>query len=369
MKMSKQINGIVLSLFLAMGLSLSGCIKPEAPNAEADIVKCIVGQDLLFRSIHITNESVEIPVNGWVDVTIFAPKFEVTEGATIEPASGTPRDFTTPQQYKLTSEDGKWSKAYTVKVVKPNNEEQPVWTYSFEGLEWKGKDDKKFPVIVELASNDKVVLEWQNGNIGALLSGTGFYTTQEQNGYKGNAAKLETKSTGPLGAMFSMPIAAGNIYLGKLDSGNLFTEPLKATHFGLPFFQEPIRFAGYYKYQPGEVVTDADLKVVEGKVDNFSLYAIFFETTDQVQWLDGTNVQDSPQLISVARVTEHKVSDDWVYFSIPFVMREGKTIDQKKLKEGKYSYSIIASSSENGDIFEGAVGSTLWIDELQIFCK
>ena len=50
-------------------------------------------------------------------------------------------------------------------------------------------------------------------------------------------------------------------------------------------------------------------------------------------------------------------------------MQEGKTIDQKKLKEGKYSYSIIASSSENGAIFEGAVGSIFWIDELQIFCK
>ena len=96
MKMNKKINEIVLSLSLAMGLLLSGCIKPEAPNAEADIVKCIVEQDLLFRSTHITNESVEIPVNGWVDVTNFAPKFEVTEGATIEPASGTPRDFTTP---------------------------------------------------------------------------------------------------------------------------------------------------------------------------------------------------------------------------------------------------------------------------------
>lgn len=366
MKMNKKINEIVLSLSLAMGLLLSGCIKPEAPNAEADIVKCIVEQDLLFRSTHITNESVEIPVNGWVDVTNFAPKFEVTEGATIEPASGTPRDFTTPQQYKLTSEDGKWSKTYTVKVVKPNNEEQPVWTFSFEEV----KIDHYLKLVDHTPSGEEIL--WDNGNLGAFFLGREPFTSQDEKGYKGKAAKLVTtglldKKGKPLSK--GKPLAAGNIYLGKLDFGNLLTEPLKATHFGLPFFQEPIRFAGYYKYQPGEVVTDAEQKVIEGKVDNFSLYAIFFETTEQVQWLDGTNVQDSPQLISVARVTERKVSDDWVYFSIPFVMQEGKTIDQKKLKEGKYSYSIIASSSENGDIFEGAVGSTLWIDELKIFCK
>lgn len=364
--MSKQINGIVLSLFLAIGLSLSGCIKPEAPNAEADIVKCIVGQDLLFRSIHITNESVEIPVNGWVDVTNFAPKFEITEGAKIEPASGTPRNFTEPQMYKLTSEDGKWSKTYTVKVVKPNNEEQPIWTFSFEEV----KMDPYLKLVDHTPSGEEIL--WDNGNLGAMILGKDPFTSQDEKGYKGKAAKLVT--TGlvdgkgkPLSK--GKPLAAGNIYLGSLDVPNLLTEPLKATHFGLSFFQEPIRFAGYYKYQPGEVVTDADLKVVEGKVDNFSLYAIFFETTDQVEWLDGTNVQDSPQLISVARVTERKVSDDWVYFSIPFVMQEGKTIDKDKLKMGKYSYSIIASSSENGAHFEGAVGSALWIDELQIFCK
>lgn len=365
MKMNKKINGIVLSLFFAMGLSLSGCIEPEAPNAEADIEKCIVEEDLLFRSTHITNESVEITVNSWVDVTNLAPKFEITEGAKIEPASGTPRNFTEPQMYKLTSEDGKWSKTYTVKVVKPSNEEQPIWTYSFEGY----KTDP-YPILQELDEKGNVTLEWASGNYAVfLMSGKDFYVTQDPEGYKGNAAKLQTKSTGFWGKIARKPIAAGSVFMGAMDTKIMASKPLEATHFGVPFMQEPHLFEGYYKYAPGEKVINSASKVVEGKVDNFSLYAVFFETTDEIQWLDGTNVQDSPQLISVAKVTERMVSDKWVKFEVPFEMQEGKLIDPVKLKAGKYSLAIIASSSENGAHFEGAVGSTLWIDELQIFCK
>lgn len=365
MKMSKQINGIVLSLFLAMGLSLSGCIKPEAPNAEADIEKCIMGQDLLFRDIHITNNTVEITVNSWVDVSKLAPVFVITDKATIAPENGSIRDFTKPQIYRVTSEDGKWSKDYTVTVKKPSLLEQPIWTYSFEGY----KTDP-YPILQELDEKGNVTLEWASGNYAVfLMSGKDFYVTQDPEGYKGNAAKLQTKSTGFWGKIARKPIAAGSVFMGTMDTKIMATKPLEATHFGVPFMQEPHLFEGYYKYTPGEKVINSASKVVEGKVDNFSLYAVFFETTNEIQWLDGTNVQDSPQLISVAKVTERKVSDKWVKFEVPFEVQEGKSIDPVKLKAGKYSLAIVASSSENGAHFEGAVGSTLWIDELQIFCK
>lgn len=51
-----------------------------------------------------------------IDITQFAPLFELTEGATIEPTSGTARDFSTPQTYVVTSEDRQWKKEYTVYV-------------------------------------------------------------------------------------------------------------------------------------------------------------------------------------------------------------------------------------------------------------
>ena len=52
--------------------------------------------------------------------------------------------------------------------------------------------------------------------------------------------------------------------------------------------------------------------------------------------------------------------------TIPFTFLEGKTIDRNKMVDGKYSLAIILSSSEDGGNFNGAVGSTLWVDELII---
>lgn len=48
-----------------------------------------------------------------------APEFVLTEGATIVPASGTMLDFSKPQTYTVTSQDGLWSKEYTVMVQAP----------------------------------------------------------------------------------------------------------------------------------------------------------------------------------------------------------------------------------------------------------
>ena len=45
---------------------------------------------------------------------------------------------------------------------------------------------------------------------------------------------------------------------------------------------------------------------------------------------------------------------------------EGTTpIDEELLKMGGYSLALVFSSSKTGDTFEGAVGSTLYIDEIE----
>lgn len=71
-------------------------------------------------------------------------------------------------------------------------------------------------------------------------------------------------------------------------------------------------------------------------------------------------------LISVARISDQKETDEWTHFYIPFVAKPGKVIDKDKLAKGGYQLSIVFSSSLKGDVFEGAEGSTLWIDEVEI---
>lgn len=80
--------------FFAMALTLSSCIKDEAPNSEADITGVTLpDKGMLLRDPVVTNNDITIYAN--TSDSIIAPEFTVTDGATIEPASGTPRQFFT----------------------------------------------------------------------------------------------------------------------------------------------------------------------------------------------------------------------------------------------------------------------------------
>ena len=47
-------------------------------------------------------------------------------------------------------------------------------------------------------------------------------------------------------------------------------------------------------------------------------------------------------------------------------MLSGKYIDKEKLTAGKYNVAIVFTSSLEGDHFNGAIGSTLLIDEAEL---
>ena len=61
-----------------------------------------------------------------------------------------------------------------------------------------------------------------------------------------------------------------------------------------------------YKYKAGDKFTDAKGNEITGKKDSFDLYAVLFEVTDDVQYLDGTNSLTSPNIISMARISDKK---------------------------------------------------------------
>ena len=55
-----------------------------------------------------------------IDLTALAPTFTLTAGATCNPVSGTPRNFTTPQTYTVTSSDSQQVSVYTVSIANGN---------------------------------------------------------------------------------------------------------------------------------------------------------------------------------------------------------------------------------------------------------
>lgn len=348
---------ILLSMFMS-------CIRDEALNAEADILTCIVPEDILKSEPEIDNESVTLTVKSDADITNLAPEFTLTPGATISPASGTAFDFTTPHTYTVTSEDQNWTKTYTVRCIISGISTD----YHFENITLEPTNGR-YQIFYDIMSNGDSVT-WASGNSGFALTGvaqqmTDYPTMQDDNGYKGKCAKLVTRNTGDFGSMFGMPIAAGNLFIGTFDLLNAIPDARKATRLGRPFEHVPTYISGYYKYKAGDVYK-RNGEVVNGMKDQCDIYAIFYETDDEVKYLDGFNGLTSPNLISVARITDQKETDEWTHFYLPFVAQPGKVIDKEKLKNGGYQLGIIFSSSIHGDTFEGAEGSTLYIDEVEV---
>lgn len=362
-------------------LSLSGCIAEEAPNAEADILTATLSDTgALNREPIIENTQVTFYVNFNVNLTSLAPEFTLTEGATIEPPSGTVLDFSENriQTYTVTSQDGKWSKQYSVTARYPNLKNN---SYSFDNVKLNSGPKVPYQVFYDATGTD--TLFWASGNSGyaiaaalmnpPITSYSDYPTYQVEEGQAGKCAALTTRITGTYGARLGSPIAAGNLFLGTfaVNLGNT----LLSTHFGIPFTQLPTYLSGYYKYTPGPVYYMKDKSLPEGmrevpdKVDTPSIYAVFFETTDEIQYLTGANVlaDDNPLIVATAVLPDdEKVpTDEWRQFYIPFTYRgNGENINWEKLASGKYSISIVFSSSSDGDLFSGAPGSTLLVDEV-----
>lgn len=357
----------------------SSCIKEEELNTECDILTCTLPGDMLLREPEVSNNEVIIRVKDYVTVTALAPEFTLTEGATIVPASGTVRDFTEPQVYVVTSQDGEWSKEYTVRVEGGGSF---VLKYSFEYVETAKGIKGTYDVFYEPDPSDpsEKTMTWASGNqgFGWTMQGSTpetFPTFQADDGVVGKCVEMVTRLTGSMGAGVKKPMAAGNLFIGRFDMANAITKPLESTQFGAPFYQVPVALSGYYKYTPGEVYQQPNsagkLEEVPGRTDECNIYSVLFEVTPGMEYLNGANVLTADNIIAVAAISaeERKGAAQWTEFHAPFVLREGKSIDMEKLAGGAYSLTVVMSSSIDGDYFAGAVGSRLMVDEIEITCQ
>lgn len=214
-----KIKTLTSCFFLAF--AISSCIQDEALNAEADIETCSVPGDVLNREPIIGNDEITLPLKKGADITKLAPEFTLTPGATIEPASGTVRDFTDtkdkPLLYTVTSEDKQWTKQYKVSAMFSG-----IPT-SFHFEEVTPVNDKNGqPIFYNFQETDAIgnLLKWANANEGFNYTGVqaaadDYPTSPSPNGKVGNCVKLTTKSTGELGERLKMYIAAGNLFTGS----------------------------------------------------------------------------------------------------------------------------------------------------------
>lgn len=370
---------------VALAGLLASCIREEALNTEADIESVSLQGGVMNRPATFGDAIMEgdgsrvypilLYVKKGTDVTRLAPQLTLTEGATVVPQSGTVLDFTRPQDYIVTSQDGQWQRHYRISV---NASGISNTQYSFENIRLGGGG--KYHVFYETDQMGVETFAWASANPGFALTDVtetnplNFPTFQSDNGYQGKCLTLVTRRGGSLAESVNMPIASGNLFLGEFDVLNALVNALTSTKFGMLFEYVPTQLSGYYKYTPGETFYELDITApnkmspVPDRTDQCNIYAVFYESTDARPILDATDIlsEDNEQVISTAVIDpdDARATNEWTYFEVPFTFREGKSVDPAKLAAGRYCVAIVFASSIRGDYFEGAPGSTLNIDEV-----
>lgn len=389
------------SIYLLIGgafLLFSSCVKDEAMNMEADILKVSANKDVFLLDPVITNSNVtfylkpnnvdleDLKLNytltAGATMALDKKSFEMPEGVVDTNAVVFEKMKSTGVLYNVVAQDKQHVKSYLIKMVSTAGGFVPT-EYGFE--ETEVENSSKYTVFYNQIDGQNFY-NWASGNpsfyLTLLIGGTApkpeLYPTKTTNeavsGQK--AAFLETLGTGSFGAMFKKPIAAGNLFIGSFDTGPVFDNPLSATRFGLPFNQIPVALEGYYKYTPGSTVTDMNMNVLDQK-DECDIYAVFYnrkELSDResdpkkkVSYLTGHNIMTDPSIVAIAKLPNGGATDGFVKFSLPFEFQ--KSVSANDVINLDYNIAIVMSSSKYGDNFIGAVGSKLIVDDIKIITK
>lgn len=205
---------------------------------------------------------------------------------------------------------------------------------------------------------------WDSGNDGANIAGENNPTSPEESiivKAGGRAVKLETK------AVMGM-LASASVFTGE------FTGTEKLTHgvlsFGRGYNSRPTHLTGYYRYSP-KVIS----KLGDGapswikKDETMDMCFIYIALCTKENYTIRTSVPqlfdpNDKSIIAYGELSEQKEIEGkdetlkgYVKFDIPIIYRD--TITPK-------SIVIVATASRYGDYFAGGVGSTLYLDELEL---
>lgn len=373
---------IVLS-GLMMVLTTS-CFGDEPANCEADIEAAILhvnNPESFFYQLtdslqHVmsTDTAIVFTVKGNADVTALSPRFTLTPGATISPANGSTHDFSNgPVKYVVTSQDGKWTRCYTVKIVPTVHTVADTLAFDFEHYELETASGRYY-TWHNLLHDGTLGNDWATANAGYRISMStaapmDYPTTPVINGYDGAAVCLRTSDTGPFGKMANKRLAAGNLFLGTFDIQIAMSDHLHATRFGIPFTSRPESFTGYYTFEPGDFVQDFYGNPIPNRTDSADIYAVFYRNHDAAGnevVLYGDNVLTSEQIVAIAELDYVEPTTQWKAWNVKFEYLED--VDEELLANRGYSLAIVFSSSSAGGSFTGAIGSRLCVDKVRLIC-
>ena len=312
------------------------------------------------------NRTVSVSMNpdtaGAWDLTALVPTIEVSQGATVTPASGTAIDLSNGQSviYTVVAEDGTASE-YTVSVSG-----RAAYFYDFETWTSEGAmyPEEITNPVGWATCNDAVGLIKNMGPMLGHPEYNGEYPVRPtENGVTGKGAIIESVYTvkGNLMGQTIPAVTSGTIFLGTFNAIAAMTDPMATTEFGILFEDKPLTVTGWLKYTPGEEFYNENGEVIDQQ-DLGTVNAVLYEVSSEDETLNGSDIYTSDKICATGRF-ETAGSADFTEFS--FDLNYVKDYDPSKT----YKLAVIFAASKEGNAYRAASGSIMVVDNVTIICE
>jgi len=310
------------------------------------------------------NRTVSVSMNpdtaGAWDLTALVPTIEVSQGATVTPASGSAIDLSNGKSVTFTvvAENGT-ENTYTVSAS------GSIYFYDFETWTSEGAmyPEEITNPVGWATCNDAVALIKNMGALGGITY-TGEYPVRPTDeGVEGKGAIIESVYTtgGSILGQKIPAVTSGTIFLGNFNAFAALTNPMATTEFGILFEDKPLAVTGWLKYTPGEDFYDENGNIIDQQ-DLGTVNAVLYEVSSEDETLNGENIYTSEAICATGSF-ETAGAADFTEFS--FDLNYVKDYDPAKT----YKLAVIFAASKEGNAYRAASGSIMIVDNVSIICE
>lgn len=308
------------------------------------------------------NRTVSVSMNpdtaGAWDLTALVPTIEVSQGATVTPASGSAIDLSNGKSVTFTvvAENGT-ENTYTVSAS------GSIYFYDFETWEAGTMYDDIINPAGWATCNDAVALIKNFGSSGGITYEGEYPVRPTDNGLEGKGAIIESVYTTG-GNIFGQKIPAvtsGTIFLGTFNAFAAMTDPMATTEFGILFNDKPLTVSGWLKYTPGTDFYDENGNIIDQQ-DLGTVNAVLYEVTSEDETLNGSNIYTSEAICATGSFETAGVAE---FTEFSFDLNYVKDYDPAKT----YKLAVIFAASKEGNQYRAASGSIMVVDSVTIICE
>lgn len=310
------------------------------------------------------------------DLNNLTPILRVSNGATVSPALGEPQNFNEPVSYTITSEDEVVQHTYVFKIFdRPEVESFDNWVVADPSLRPEGQYliPQELNKIYSWTSLDQTYANLMHNPTTSdyekepLKPVDQFCVQPVADAVSGRAAKIMTQKARAQ-ELYKVPsILSGMLYTGVY--GYKEAELTPQALFGVPFHYKPQSLKFSYKYTKGSIyyetlLPNSPYQVEEVNRDNqFIVRAVLYKVNNRFNLASRLTYEElftSTNIVATAELVSSVDKSSYTTVDIPF------TYSADYSYQSEYQLALMISSSTENQIYSGAPGSTLLLDNLEI---